>query len=211
VSYEELIRLIRGRRSIRAFKPDAVPPEDVEKMLEAALWAPSGNNTQPWLFIAVTDREAIARAADLVRLEIERISRSAPGFTETGDRLIRWGTFFSGAPLVFFAAGRREKSFWRRRLAETTPGHPAAGESLSWLASCAAAIQNLLLAAHALGYGACWMGAPLVAKNPLEDLLELPEGYELLAVIPAGSPIGEPSPPLRRPREQTTRKINRGG
>jgi len=217
VSYEELQGIIQGRRSVRAFEPDPVPPADVERMLEAALWAPSGSNTQPWLFIAVSDRTVIARAADLVRLEVERISLEAPGFArgvarsarfaETWKGLARWGTFFEGAPLVFFVAGRREQSSWRMRLAEVFPGHPAAGEGTSWLVSCAAAVQNLLLAVHALGYGACWMGAPLVAGATLEKLLELPEGYELLAVIPAGRPAEKPSPPRRRPREETVRLV----
>jgi nitroreductase len=207
LSYEELLGIIQGRRSVRAFEPDPVPPADVERMLEAALWAPSGSNTQPWLFTAVSDRTVIARAADLVRLEVERVCLEAPGFAEMGKNLARWGTFFEGAPLVFFVAGRREQSSWRMRLAEVFPGHPAAGESTSWLVSCAAAVQNLLLAVHALGYGACWMGAPLVAGATLEKLLELPEGYELLAVIPAGRPAEEPSAPRRRPRGETVRLV----
>ena len=211
MNYDELLGIIRGRRSVRRFKPDPVPPGDIERMLEAALWAPSGSNTQPWFFTAVTDPNLITRTADVIRLEIERITRSAPGFAETGENLARWGTFFEGAPLVFLIAGRREKSSWRTKLAEVMPEHPAAAESLSWLVSCAAAIQNLLLAVHALGYGACWMGAPLVAKIPLEGFLELPEGCELLAVIPTGRPAEEPSPPRRRPREETIRLINQGG
>ncbi len=211
MSYEELLGIIRGRRSIRRFKPDPVPSEDIERMLDAALWAPSGSNTQPWFFTAVTNRDQITQTADVIGLEIERITRSAPGFAETGENLARWGTFFERAPLVFFIAGWRERSSWRTKLAETMPEHPAAAESLSWMVSCAAAIQNLLLAAHALGYGTCWMGAPLVAKIPLEEFLELPEGYELLAVIPTGRPAEEPSPPRRRPREETVRLINQGG
>ena len=204
-SYEELLRVVRERRSVRRFKSDPVPPEDVDRMLEAALWAPSGSNTQPWLFIVVTERNVIARASECVRLEVERVYRSAPGFAETGKGLARWGTFFEGAPLVFFVAGRREQSSWRLKLAEVFPGHPAAGKSLSWLVGCAAAIQNLLLAVHALGYGACWMGAPLVARATLERLLELPEDYELLAVVRAGRPAEEPSAPRRRPRGETVR------
>jgi nitroreductase len=211
LSYEELLRTVRERRSIRRFKSDPVHPEDVDRMLEAALWAPSGSNTQPWLFTAVTDRNVTARAADLVRLEVERVALEAPGFAETGKGLARWGTFFEGAPLVFFVAGRREQSSWRMRLAEVFPAHPAAGESLSWLVGCASAVQNLLLAVHALGYGACWMGAPLVARATLEELLELPPGYELLAVVPVGRPAEEPSAPRRRPRGETVRLIGRTG
>ncbi|MCX7022227.1 MAG: nitroreductase family protein [bacterium] len=218
MSYEVLQGIIRGRRSVRAFKPDPVPPADVERMLDAALWAPSGSNTQPWFFTAVSDRTVIARAADLVRLEVERVSLEVSGFAggitrfarfaETGKGLARWGTFFEGAPLVFFVAGRREQSSWRMRLAEVLPGHPAAGEGTSWLVSCAAAVQNLLLAVHALGYGACWMGAPLVARVTLEELLELPEGYELLAVVPVGRSAEEPSPPRRRPTGETVRLMD---
>ncbi|HDR06786.1 MAG TPA: nitroreductase family protein, partial [Candidatus Coatesbacteria bacterium] len=68
------MEIIRGRRSIRAFTEEAVPAEDVERMLEAALWAPSGSNTQPWLLVAVSDRSLIRRAAELVRREVEGIT-----------------------------------------------------------------------------------------------------------------------------------------
>lgn len=67
------------------------------------------------------------------------------------------------------------------------------------LSSVAAAIQNLLLAIHDAGLGACWMTGPLVAAQPLEELLGISAGWELAAIIPVGYPDGSPEVPRRRP------------
>jgi len=56
---ESLLELIRGRRSIRKFTPQEVPIQEIEELLEAARWAPSGGNAQPWQFVIVTERETI--------------------------------------------------------------------------------------------------------------------------------------------------------
>jgi nitroreductase len=65
-------------------------------------------------------------------------------------------------------------------------------------ASVAAALTQLLLAAHALGLGACWMTGPLVAAAELRALLAVPDGWELAALVPLGYPAEQPAPPRRR-------------
>jgi nitroreductase len=57
MDYEEFLNLVRTRRSIRSFKTDPIPDDDVEKIIEAARWAPSGANSQPWEFIVVKDEQ----------------------------------------------------------------------------------------------------------------------------------------------------------
>jgi len=67
---------------------------------------------------------------------------------------------------------------------------------VEWL-SAAAAIENLLLAAHSLGYGACWLRVPFMAKDELESLLEVRPPWELIALVPVGVPASDPLPPRR--------------
>ena len=67
---------------------------------------------------------------------------------------------------------------------------------MEWL-SVAAAIEKLLLAAHPLGYGACWLRVPFMAKDELESLLEVRPPWELIALVPVGVPAPEASPPRR--------------
>ena len=64
MEFDEFLKLVRKRRSIRKFKPDSIPEDHVEKILEAARWAPSGANGQPWEFIVIKDRGAITKLAE---------------------------------------------------------------------------------------------------------------------------------------------------
>jgi nitroreductase len=74
--------------------------------------------------------------------------------------------------------------------------------------SVSAAIENLLLAAHDLGYGACWMNIPFMAKGPLETLFGIEFPWELLAMIPVGSAAHDPRKPPRKKVEDVTLVID---
>jgi nitroreductase len=91
----EVYECIRARRTIREFKPDPVPEEVVYKILQAARWAPSSSNSQPWHFIVITDRDtldAIGRTARLEHLLVKRlwpslsswIMHAVPSWTQGG-------------------------------------------------------------------------------------------------------------------------------
>jgi nitroreductase len=105
---------------------------------------------------------------------------------------------FADAPLVL-AAYHRSTNL----LAEMV-GLPAEAD-VGAVSSVSAAIMNLLLAAHALGLGACWMTGPLVAAPALQALLEIPSGWQLSAVIPVGIPAETPPAPARRTSGQLLR------
>jgi len=66
MDYEGFLKLVKTRRSIRSFKTDPIPDEQVEKIIEAARWAPSGANSQPWEFIIVKDKQIKDRIVDIV-------------------------------------------------------------------------------------------------------------------------------------------------
>jgi nitroreductase len=198
-TYSTLLTLMRGRRSIRRFRPDALPPGTPDLLLEAARWAPSASNRQPFRFVAVESPDTRARMAALVREAVATTVERLP--EDRRDKVAAYARDFScfaDAPLVL-AAYHRSTNL----LAEMV-GLPAEAD-VGAVSSVSAAIMNLLLAAHALGLGACWMTGPLVAAPALQALLEIPSGWKLSAVIPVGIPDETPPAPARRTSGQLLR------
>jgi nitroreductase len=149
------LNFIFGRRSIRAFTPEAVSDKDIQSLLEAAMAAPSAVARDPWRFVVV--RQQAVR---------EKIVEQLPH-----------GTMLTQAPLGLFVCG------------DINAAHD---QQLSYLLQdCSAAIENILLAVHALGLGACWLGVhPREERvKHIQKVLELPP-----SIIPVcGIAIGHPA------------------
>jgi nitroreductase len=192
-----LLELLRTRRSVRRFRPDPVPEDAVAALLEAAAAAPSAGNRQAWRLLLVTSRPRIDAMAEAVRAEVARIrARVRPDAAAEADAYLANFLHFAGAPLVVAPIHRRGPDLLEAAGGTARPSRADADA----LASVAAAIQNLLLCAHALGLGACWMTGPLVAADALAELLEVPRGWALSAILPVGRPAEQPeAPPRRRP------------
>jgi len=164
--FVELLDIIKNRRSIRKYYKEDIPTEDLYKILEAARWAPSAGNLQPWEFIIIkndTIKEKIASAA--------------------------YGQYWiTEAPIIIIACTDiyRTASVYGRR-----------GKDLYCIQDVAAAIQNILLMAHYMGYGTCWVGA--FNEEEISSILSLPEHVRPLAIIPIGKPREKPAPRKRRP------------
>jgi nitroreductase len=198
INYDQLLEIIQTRRSVRHFEDRAVAREDLNRLLEAARWAPSNHNRQPWKFLVIEDRERIRELAEQVRIGMEAKVRTLPEIAAThAAGLVHYGTFFAAAPVLIVALHKlpiaAAAALW-----ETTP-HPelVSGEPLS----VAMAMQNLLLAAHAMGLGTCVMTAPLLADNLAETLQVLP-GFAITSLIAVGHPEGSFPPPRRKSLEQ---------
>lgn len=151
------------RRSVRAFRPDAVPPEAVQDLLEAAMAAPSAAARDPWHFIVV-------RRPDLRR----RIADALPH-----------GEMAARAPLVLVVCGDVDRANDRQ------PSY--------LLQDVSAAIENLLLAAPALGLGAVWLGVhPRTDRmSAIRALFKLPDPILPVAAIAVGYPAEAPPPRTR--------------
>lgn len=191
-AYQNLLSLMRERRSVRRFRAEPLPAGTLERLLEAARWAPSASNRQPFRFLAIEDVASRTRMADLVREAVqENLEKLAED--ERGPAAAYAENFvgFENAPLVLATYFRN-----RNPLAECL-ALPADWE-VGAVSSASAAIMNLLLAAHALGLGACWMTGPLVAAPRLEAFLGVPTGWRLSAIIPVGFAAETPAAPARR-------------
>jgi nitroreductase len=180
----ELYEAIKDRRSIRKFKPDAVPKAVLDRVLEMATWAPSGMNRQNWYFVIVAGdkKEALTRLASgsyhYIEPVLKEVFAGKPPVVEATKQFFRK---LGGAPVLVFAYYEPCSE-----LPETS------------IQTVAAAIQNLLLAAHAEGLGACWMTGPLHVADQINAFLDI-QGKKLVAVIPMGYPDQSPPAPKRKP------------
>ena len=117
----EVLKAIQQRRSIRRFTPEPLTREQIQTILEAGRWAPSGKNTQPWRFVVV---ETLTKREEMAKL--------APQ-----------GGMVATAPVTLAVLLDRNAGY----------------DPLKDVQGIGAAIENILLAVHALGLGACWMGS----------------------------------------------------
>ncbi len=193
--------LIRERRSIRRYQDRPVPRSLVNALIEAARWAPSTHNRQPWRFIIVEpgpQRENMARqmaqrmVADLVADGWPRDEAEA-----RGQRSIRRLTT---APVLILLVLNTEELDHYEDERRTRAGY------LLGVQSVAVAAQNILLAAHHYGLGACWICAPLFAQDIIREVLGLPKTWDPQAFITVGYPAEHPLR-SRRPVEEIAMTI----
>jgi len=156
----DVFEAIVSRRSIRAFKPDQVSEELLDKILEAARWAPSAGNLQAREFILVTDPELKRKLCNAA-------------FGES---------FIEEAPIDIVVCANERRSAQR---------YGERGEKLYCIQDASASVQDMLLAAHALGLGACWVGA--FQERNVSQTFNLPNGVKPVAIIPLGYPVEHPS------------------
>ena len=188
-----LYALLAGRRSVRRYRPDPVAPEIVQRLLQAASSAPSAHNRQPWRYVVLAAppaKEKLARAMGARLAE----DRSRDGDDSEAIRLDVARSFarITGAPVaivVCLTLGEMDRyPDAKRRQAEF----------LMAVQSTAMATQNLLLAAHAEGLGACWMCAPLFCPESVRTALGFGEEVEPQGLITLGYPL---TPGRDRPRK----------
>lgn len=183
----EVLDAIHARRSTRSFTEQQIAPEQLETLLDAAVWAPSGGNNQSWLFTAIQNRETLLRLNELVR---EGFRRWVPDDDYPGKRGAKaasqkegWN-FYYHAPVVIVASNK--------------PNYENA------MADCALGLENVFLAAQSLGLGSCYLnqlhwlrGDPGVRDFLFE--LGIPKEHTICSAAAVGQ-IGKASaPPARKP------------
>lgn len=191
------LQLIKGRRSLRRYLPQPIPREMLADLLEAAIWAPSAHNRQPWRFAVVeTDSQkvhlATAMGARLRRdLEADHVAEEVimQDVRRSYDRI-------TSAPVLIVLCLTMQDM-------DTYPDAKRdQNEYLMAVQSTAMAGQNLLLMAHALGLGACWMCAPLFCPDVVQAALALPEGWQPQGLLTVGFPAQEREK-ARHPMEES--------
>lgn len=178
-----VLAAIKSRRSLRRYRPDPVAREIVEALLEAAIWAPSAHNRQPFRFVVVQSLEQKTQLAAVMAARL-RLDLAADGVPEASIEADAARSFarVSGAPVVIIAC------LTMRDMDVYSDARRAQNEYLMAVQSVAMAAQNLLLAAYDLGLGACWMCAPLFCPDVVCDVLQLPEDWQPQGLVTLGYP-----------------------
>ena len=191
---DAFFEVLRSRRSVRSFTDRKPERAVIERLIEAACWAPSNHNRQGWKFVVFEDQRVISGLAN----ECQRCAREALATGEhmaeaRAEELIHYAGGFDGAPVVILAMHKRSPAVGKAIL-ETAVGAWASGEVLS----TAMAVQNLCLAAHAMGLGTCVMTAPLLAGRVWAELPDFPAGFEPTCLVTLGYPAVQPEVPHRK-------------
>ncbi len=198
MDYDALMQVMRERRTVRLYKADAVSSEDVQRVLEAARWAPSGANAQPCEYIVVTERATLdhidkaLRERRLRRMELRKEAEqkyALPSKDALAD---------GSALIVVCADGRMMRSFPSSQREDITVAEPMH----TFWASIGAAVENLHLAATTLGMGIVWISVDPDMGEVLRELLNVPDELEIVFCLPLGYPARVPAVPTRRTSEE---------
>jgi nitroreductase len=208
-SIEALEEVLFSRRSVRRFLPEAPSDEVIERLLRAAVSAPSASNKQPWRFFVVRSEEAIRRMAEAVRRAVDEVAAHVPEESEAAFRAYGdYFTRFEGAKVVIVPIFRGHTVLSHLvddRLDAGARDRIATMERDSALVSTSLAVGQLLLAAHAMGLGASGMTGPLLAADRLRTELSIPDGWGIAALVPIGYPAEMPSPTERKALDKVIR------
>lgn len=176
----KLTQALLERRAVRDFLPDPVPREVLLELVKSATTAPSHLNLQPWAFSVTDDPDTVAQLSRRAQSHlVGTMPNSSPFFTERERLRARDYELFYNAPALIV-------------LCATQPGHLAD-------AGCAMAAHAMMLSAHALGLGTCWvsMALPWMETADGREALNIPRDYRPLAPIIVGCPSGAPRSPGR--------------
>ncbi|GBD95487.1 5,6-dimethylbenzimidazole synthase [bacterium BMS3Abin06] len=183
----EILKAIKERRSVRAYKPEKVPKEIIAAIIEAGNNAPSGMNSQPWRFVVVEDEELhekmLEAAVPNAKRVLEPLKTSNPEryqlimkrYEELKDPI-----YYSAPAIVF--------------VIENGPYADL---------SCPLACENMMLAAHSLGLGSCWVafGSFVTDNEEIKKALDLKDDEKIFGPIIIGYPEGVTEPPEKKPPE----------
>lgn len=206
------LEFIYQRKSVRAFQPTPIPEEDLCQILAAATQAPSGKNIQNWHFVVIRSQQKIAEITKIVENKnaqmavflMEEKARSFRG-------LLPYYTVFRDAPVLVLAYGGPYPASDLQGCTEPQVIEAANAAQLAQpgIQNVSAAMENMLLAAAALGYGSCWMTGPTFAAKEISACVGFAkEGYQLLAMTPLGLPATSSGSPPRKALEEVVTFID---
>lgn len=196
--WDTLIKIARKRRSIRKYKPDPVPDEDIEKIVETARWAMSGANAQPWEFVVVKNAEIRAKIFELYsrhrkqtdvfnRTLVPELRHPVTGTLDAGERSFR------DAPVIIVVCGDT-----RTLLATSLAAEIIGYERITYHMNMGNATMLMHLAAASLGLGTQWVSTSPIWEGELKALLAVPEWFTIPQIVPVGYADYTPPPPFRR-------------
>ena len=194
VRANDLATLLRGRRSVRQYQQREVAREDIERILEAARWAPSPHGRQPWRFVVISRPSTKASLADAMAATWKQNLEMDGQATEIVNlRLNKSYQRISNAPVLIIPC------LYLEDLDRYPDEKRQADETIMAIQSLGAAIQNMLLMTYDLGLDAGWMCAPLFCPEIVCEALELDKRLIPHAMITVGYAAADPKRRERLP------------
>ncbi len=188
----DIFEAMNTQRSLRRLKPDPVPDELIWKLLDAAVKAPSGGNRQPWNFMVIRAQKTKAKIAEwyldgwnTAYGPFKQVAMATPAMAKTYASADHLANHLAEVPVLIMATVN---------IAGVAPVSPPG-------ASVYPAVQNLLLAARALGLGATLTTVYRTHEAEVKQLLGIPDNVETMALIPIGYPVGKFGPTSRMPTD----------
>lgn len=189
----ELKKVIKERQSIRKYEDVKPSVEEVKEIIDAARLAPSAANAQMWYFVAVYNKDLKEKIKKTIENKYEEMKNwsVSKGSESELERIKGNSTFFLKAPVIIACfmepiISFREKILQAKGISEEQILRMVPKRDII---SMGAAIENILLTSVDLGYGACWLNAPVVAYKELEELFNLDKKYHLVSFIAIGKSI----------------------
>ena len=194
--YDQLLSLVKDRRSVRHFRPDPIPDDTVERIIEVARWAPSGFHSQPWEFMVIKDKTVKDQITEVVS-----VAPPAPAMRDEADpSKPRRQPGFGDAPVFILLGGD-----WRARVQFVGMPEPAReqAEADVFASSLASAFLYLHLAATSLGLASQWCSSAARGRSgdAVRRILGLPDFIHTYDMIALGYPAEDVIPKEVRPLE----------
>lgn len=196
--------LVGNMRAMRRLKPDPVPPALLEKVLEAGVQAPSGQNTQPWRFVVLRAPDSkkwfAERYAQAITTRFGSIAQATEGqspFARQARALLYQVEHMHEFPVLLLVCGKRDWPF-------KVPEHERVGLAPPNYGAVYPCVQNILLACRAVGLGAALTTMHQVFEDELHAHFEIPREWGVVVTIPIGFPMGKFGPVTRTPAKELT-------
>jgi nitroreductase len=184
---QELLGVIQKRRSVRVYKTGKVSDEQLQTILEAARWAPSGANTQPWELVVTRDRKKMKRIREIYSNEWRQRKREDPVHYKGLKK-----DYVGDVSVIVLVCGDP-----RTKMVYLTTRQQADREKL-FQASIANAVQQMMLTAASMNLGTVWVSVREEVEPELRELFQVPEPLRLLWVVPIGHASSWPKAKPRR-------------
>lgn len=201
--HPEFFDLVSSMRAMRRLKPDPVPLDLIQKVLQAGVQAPSGQNLQPWKFILLTEAENktwfaqhYAHAMES-RFGLARDAEKRPPHGRQLKALYHQIDHLHEAPYLLLVCGERDWPF-------KVPPEERVGLAPPNYGAIYPCVQNILLACRAVGLGAALTTMHQVFEDELHAYLNIPQDYGVVVTIPIGWPMGRFGPVTREPATEAT-------
>ncbi len=202
----EIFECLDTRKTIRKYS-DYIPTDDeIKRIINSARLASAAMNTQNWKFLAIFNKDIKHKMADAVLNKYDEItSRIDEDTARAVSSYKAHSTFFETAPAIIvcietnapsFMGGVLEKAnYSKEEISKMRPD--------SYLLSMGGAVENMSLAAHALGLSSCWMVAPVLAEKAFKEILNLKEDDKIVTILTIGKPYADnPNRAPKKPLEE---------